>query len=348
MWGQTIKCLETMIVMTHTYFSIPYELFKFSGQTKFDTWNLREEFEILGDLVYSNWLVAELPFCFQRARDLVDLFPFWQHKKKTGRPPQEERDLMICYLIRQLLKLTFRDTQAIVGIFRDYFGIENVPHHNTMSEKNRSKRWLKLWKRFHKFVLKFLPEREADVATDATGYSGRKKSWRETPHPARPKQDWVKTHTATEVDNFLILSYVLTESDIHDSQVFEEVWQGLPENVNPKRSLADSAYTNHKILNYLEDKAVTPFHGVKSNAVYKHNPTNQYEKLVNFFTHWPNRFQKYYGKRVHAETTYSMIDRRFGYRIRCRTKTGRKNEVQAKINMHNIRMVAAKGYISQL
>jgi hypothetical protein len=38
-----------------------------------------------------------------------------------------------------------------------------------------------------------------------------------------------------------------------------------------------------------------------------------------------------YGKRNHAETAFSVIGRLFGYRIRCRSKMGRKNEVHAKI-----------------
>jgi len=42
----------------------------------------------------------------------------------------------------------------------------------------------------------------------------------------------------------------------------------------------------------------------------------------------------------HAETAFSMIDGRFGHRIRCRSETGRNNEVRSKIAAHNIRMLA--------
>ena len=42
----------------------------------------------------------------------------------------------------------------------------------------------------------------------------------------------------------------------------------------------------------------------------------------------------------HAETAFSMIGGRFGYRIKCRLKTGQKNEVRSKIAAHNIRMLA--------
>ena len=51
----------------------------------------------------------------------------------------------------------------------------------------------------------------------------------------------MKTHTMNEVESFSVLSYELTASNVHDCQVFAGVWDGLPRNVLPKRSLADSA-----------------------------------------------------------------------------------------------------------
>jgi len=93
-------------------------------------------------------------------------------------------------------------------------------------------------------------------------------------------------------------------------------------------------------LNVARKHGVIPIHGVKSNAVYVHYPTTSYQKLVNFATHWPNRYRKMYGKRNHAETAFGMIQTRFGYRIRCRSEAGRRNEVGSKINAHNLRMLA--------
>jgi len=185
------------------------------------------------------------------------------------------------------------------------------------------------------------------VATDAPGFSGRKKGWRETGYAIRANQDWVKVHAAVEVDRFFVLSYDLTESKVHESQRFEEVWNTLPENIEPRRSLADCAYTGEGCLNVARAHGATPIHGVKSNAVYVHHPTTSYQKLVNFATHWPNRYRKMYGKRNHAETAFGMIQTRFGYRIRCRSEAGRKNEVRSKINAHNLRMLAMSLFDSE-
>lgn len=324
------------------------EIFKFSGQTDFDTWKFRDVFEKVGWSGYSDWLVNELPFCMQRIRDLADVFPFWQRRKKTGRPPYSERTLLICFMVRQFFNVTFRKAVGILKMFKDFFRLDKVPSYSLLSFKNSSKRWLRIWKRFHKFVLKSLPERVCTIATDGTGLSGRKRSWRETPYALRAKEDWVKIHATVEIDSFLILSYELTKSNVHEGQMFEKLWNELPDNVIPDRSLADAAYTSESCIQSANKHGAKAFHDVKCNAVYVHHPVTGYEKLVNFSTHWPNRFKEIKGKRAHIETAFGSMGDCLGYRIRCRNKIGRKNEAQAKISAHNIRTLAASSYMMQL
>ena len=178
------------------------------------------------------------------------------------------------------------------------------------------------------------------VATDATGYSGRKRPWREVDHGLKATQDWVKTYAAIETDSFIVLSYSLTESNVHDSQMFADVWDKLPPNVQVKRSLADSAYHGEACLAVARQHGAVPLHGIKKNARHFTKPETFYQKMVSFWQHWPNRAAEMYGKRNHAETTFSMIGGSFGHRIKCRTIEGRKNEVRSKIAAHNIRMLA--------
>lgn len=324
------------------------EIFKFSGQTKFDTWKLRDVFEKVGWSGYSDWLVNELPFCLQRIRDLADAFPFWQRRKKTGRPAYSERTLLICFMVKQFFNVNFRKVTGLLKLFKQFFHLNKIPSYSLLSLKNASKRWLHIWKRFHKFVLKSLPARKATIATDGTGFSGRKRSWRETPYDVRAVENWVKVHAAVEIDSFLILNYELTESNVHESQMFDRVWAALPENVSPQRSLADAAYTSESCIQSANKHGAKAFHDVKCNAVYRHHPATGYEKLVNFSKHWPNRFKDIKGKRAHVETAFGSMAECLGYRIRCRSKTGRKNEVQAKICAHNIRTLAASDYMMQL
>ena len=326
--------------MNTTDIDIGEVVFNFSGQTELNTWKLHDQFYEAGWAEYSDWLVKELPFCLQMIKDLSEAFPYWQHTPKTGRPPIPERILMIGYLLKQLFRLTYRQTEAMMVFCKEYFQFRNVPDHTTLSLKNRTKRWSVVWKRFHKWLLDRLPKRKSIIATDATGFSGRKKPWRETDYGIRANQNWVKLHAAVETNSHLILSYQLSPSNVHESQMLEDVWNDIPSNIIAIRSLADSAYTNEMNICVAKEYGATPYHGVKKNAVYRHHPETNYEKMVNFATHWPNRFQREFGQRNQVESAFNSVQSRFDYRIRCRTETARKNEVLAKINSHNIRMLA--------
>lgn len=318
---------------------IDEEVFRFSGQSLIDTWSLRDQL-VSGCARYSKWLVADLHLTMQRIMELADSFPFWQRRKCTGRPAVKERDLLVAFLLRQLFNATFRQLQALLELFREYFRLDAVPHHTVLSRKNRSARWTNIWQRFHEFVLCTMPKRNVVIATDATGFSGRKRPWREVDHGLKATQDWVKTHAAIETDSFIVLSYKLTASNVHESQMFSRVWDGLPANIVPKRSLADSAYHGETCLLAARQHGAVPLHGIKKNARHFPKPETLYQKMASFWRHWPNRAAALYGKRNHAETAFSMIGGRFGHRIRCRSETGRKNEVRSKIATHNIRMLA--------
>jgi len=132
------------------------------------------------------------------------------------------------------------------------------------------------------------------------------------------------------MDRFVILSFRLTRSNVHESQVFEAVWDDLPDNVVPIRSLADSAYMGNDCLTVARRHGATPLHKIKKNSKNREEPETFYEKLVNFAHHWPNRFAALTAKRSHVETVFSMVDSLLGYRLRCRTRRGRRNEVRVK------------------
>jgi len=169
-----------------------------------------------------------------------------------------------------------------------------------------------------------LPRRSVVAATDASGFSDWKRSCRETDHGIKATENWVKLHAVIEADEFFVLSYELTRSNVHDSQMFAGVWDKLPSNVSPKRSLADSAYHGEVCLAAAREHGAVPLQSVKKNARHFARPETFYQKMVSFWQHWPNRAATLYGKRNHAETAFSMIQRLFGYRLRCRTEIGRK------------------------
>jgi len=321
---------------------IPARIFNFIGQAKVDTFAIDLDSLLIEQRAYDAVMVNKYRLSLEAIRLHANEFSYWQRRQRSGRPAVPERDLLIAFLVRQLFDATFRGTEGLLILLADYFELEMIPDHSVLCRKNASRRWLALWKRFFSFVFKRLPRRTVVAATDASGFSGRKRSWRETDYEIKATESWVKLHAAMEVDQFFVLNHCLTESKVHDSQMFSDVWSGLPSNIRVKRSLADSAYFGNDCLAVARQHGAVPLHGIKQNARHFKKPETLYQMMTSFWQHWPNRAAALYGKRNHAETAFSMIQRLFGYRLRFRTEIGRKNEVQAKISMFNLFLLARK------
>ena len=87
--------------------------------------------------------------------------------------------------------------------------------------------------------------------------------------------------------------------------MFEDVWDELASKVIPKRSLADSAYHGEKCLPAARRHGAVPLHGIKKNAKHFPKPENWYQKMANFWQHWPNRAAALYSLHNNAETTFT-------------------------------------------
>jgi transposase len=321
---------------------MPRSIFKFSGQMHLDTFSISFEkvpidFDRYDDLAINGLLLA-----MEAIRLHTDEFSYWQRRRPVGRPAYDERVVLIGFLVQQLMDLTFRETEGMLAMMQEYYSIETVPDHSTLCRKIQSDRFAVVLDRFFQYIVLDLPTRKVVVSTDATGYSGRKRGWRETSHANRATQDWVKANVVIEVDEFIILAYFLSDSDVHESQTFQDVWDRLPKNVAPIRSLADSAYVGNDCLAVARQHGATPLHKIKKNAKDFKEPKTFYQKLVNFAHHWPKRFAALTAKRAHSETVFSMIDALLSYRLRGRTKAGRRNEVRAKFCLFNLIQLATR------
>ena len=174
--------------------AITSDVFNVSGQVHLDTFALDLE-RVTVDLDrYDDVAINGLRLSLEAIRKRTNDFAYWQRSKRTGRPAYEERALLVAFLVRELLGLTFRGTEGVLTMVRSYYRLDRVPDHSTLSRKLSFKRWTTVLERFFQHVLAALPERSAVVATDATGYSGRKRGWRETNHAQRASKDWVNMH----------------------------------------------------------------------------------------------------------------------------------------------------------
>lgn len=76
----------------------------------------------------------------------------------------------------------------------------------------------------------------------------------------------VMFHATINVDEFIVLSYSLTESNVHDSQKFTDVWDRPSSNVLSNCSLTDPTYSGEACLDAARRHLASPFYAIEKNA----------------------------------------------------------------------------------
>jgi transposase len=66
--------------------------------------------------------------------------------------------------------------------------------------------------------------------------------------------------------------------------------------------------------------------------------------MLHFYLYNQEMFMRHYHKRSNVETTFSMIKRKFGEKLRAKTHTARVNEVLCKVLAHNLCCVIQSMY----
>ena len=327
--------MNTQLCISNTSLS------NFSIQTTTDAWHYSDK------LLHSTCAPKEkneLAHVLCRIRDIVDTFPFYQRKKRTGRPPVPERDIMICKLVRQIFNKPYECTVQIVSLLSGFFRMKRVPSAKTVAQKASTRRWRRLLKRFNAYVASISPHREVVIATDATGFGNFIRAWKETPHIKRALQPWVKLSAAIDVDSMMIASYHTSNSKEHDSTHFKRVWDNIPSSFHPTVSLADKAYSSAACVDVATSYGAMPYHGIKEWAICVPEPEDAYQEMVLRYWCDPSGYQEVFSKRSLVETAFHMMKSSYGFRLRCRKWNSRVNEVQAKIAVHNIKMLVRKNW----
>lgn len=312
-------------------------LYQFVGQSDLPTWDLVGAFGELSWPEY-DWLRSHEPeLVFARIKQLVMEFPTWQRFAATGRRPYEEQVILAGILMRGYMRTTFDETESYLRMIGPYFGFHKTPDSKTLSRWNRSRRFRHVLRRFFEFILRPFATKECTIAVDSTGFSALRQSWRRTPYAHRANGPWIKSHFAIDIETGLVLSNVITKSNVHDSQAYVDVVDAIPPYFGVVRSLADGAYSGNPVLLAAQERGISPIHTVRSDAKWLRSPSNSFQKLTRFARTFPSRFAELIGPRAFIETTVGSEKTRSSDRLRCRHEIAKENEIDVIHILHNVR-----------
>ena len=275
-----------------------------------------------------------------------------------GRPRIPYADVIFAACLKVYEGMSGRRTQTDMreAVQRGY--LSRPVHYNTLSKYLEKPELTPLLKQL--IIEASLPLKtiETDFAVDSSGFStGVYVRWNDakwgkvkaaqgvTPTERLKRQDWVKAHVMCGVKSNVVTSIEITHAHANDCPQFAPLVEATTQNFNVQSVAADKAYSSAKNLQLCLVKGAQPFIAFRQNASLS-NPqgTSLWKRLCREYLYNQEWFMSHYHRRSNVETTFSMIKRKFGERLRSKTETAQVNEVLCKVLCHNLCVVIQSMY----
>lgn len=157
----------------------------------------------------------------------------------------------------------------------------------------------------------------------------------------RIRKGFIKIHVAVDIKTKKIVSMSVTKEDVHDGKMLKELVEGVPNNYDIKKVMADGAYDSKDNFRYLDERKIIPAIRVRRNSSVKNNAKCIPRKLpviqqLKDLKRWKKRHG--YGMRWMAESAFSSIKRTFGEHVSSVKWNNIVNELMLKASIYNLFM----------
>ena len=181
---------------------------------------------------------------------------------------------------------------------------------------------------------------DEQIAVDATGFGTKTYvRWRD-PRPRRLKRrDWLKLHAAVTSILKAIPSMEVTDGEASDSLQLKKLLEALPLQ-DVEAVAADSAYLSRRNCDLIEDIGAKPYIKPKRNSTARSHGSKAWRNMILDYRENPEEWKRKYHIRSSAETAFSVIKRRFGYRLSSIRKDLQRKELMTKVIAYNLNILA--------
>ncbi len=225
------------------------------------------------------------------------------------------------YILMQKLKLT---TRGIVAYLRSnpdarlHLGLFHVPVHTTI---------VRFYAKIKNSIGSMLDLRQATtVAVDATGFEMEAKSFYYRTRWNSERQWKTKRHMklsiAIDTAKQLILTYKIRRKPRHDTKDFKL----LLKDIVCTHVVADKGYDDHKLRRFV-------FHTLKATPII---PKRRSHHFYGYIRGKQKIDGKNYHQRSKVETVFSVIKRKYGSVLRCKSYATQQTELISKMITYNL------------
>lgn len=251
----------------------------------------------------------------------------------VGRPQHySDAAITFCYTIKALFSLPLRQCQGLVSSVFELSKIDmNVPHYTSIC------------KRIKMMALPQISEVDSavHVAVDATGMKiYGEGEWKMRTHGKEKRRTWRKIHMAVDAETKEILVCVMTEANVHDSEMVGELLSHLKK---ADFVYGDGAYDNKSSYDAAESIGACgvfpPRSGACVSKLSTENPPETQRDInilgCDLFGEKDWKIMMCYGLRNLSENVFFRLKIIFGEKLKSRTGVRQAFEVAIKMKLLN-------------
>lgn len=177
---------------------------------------------------------------------------------------------------------------------------------------------------------------EVDFAVDSSGFTtSRFHRWFDHKYgKVRQEHDWVKVHVMTGVKTNIVTAVEIRERNANDCPLLPPLLASTAERFTVKELSADKQYAAQTNFEAADRWGVTPYIAFPLGTTG--GIGGSFQRAYHYFCLNREEFLVHYHRRSNAESTFSMMKRKFGDFLRSKTDTSMVNEALCKVLCHNI------------
>jgi transposase/predicted nucleic acid-binding Zn finger protein len=255
---------------------------------------------------------------------------------KNGRPPLPLSDAIFSATYKVYSTMSQRRFMSELREAQERGFITKTPHFNCISNALENPKLTPILRAL--IMQSSLPLKavETDFAVDSSGFTtNRFVRWFDVKY-GKPRAEhlWVKFHLMCGVKTNIVTAIEVGEQFSGDAPFFPSLVETTAQNFQIAEVSGDKGYDSVKCVNAVTDAGGKPYIALRETATG--GVGGAYRQMFHYFQFKRDEFLQHYHKRSNAESTFSMIKRKFGDFLRSKTDVAMVNESLCKVLCHNI------------
>ncbi len=258
---------------------------------------------------------------------------------KVGRKGYTRKEKLCFMCIKVFYKSDLRKSVSILKELKNSKYIDRVPSFKSIDNFFNDKSLSEVLDDLILISALPLASLEETGAIDSTGFSISKfERWFDYKwgKPEGKERVWRKAHVAMGCKTNVFLSVKVTEKNVADASMLEEVLGIKTRYFNMKQFVADKAYLSRRIIKYLAELGLEAYIPFKSNSIPNPRGCMLWRTMFEKFRNPNSDYMPKYHQRSNIETGFWMVKQNYGDSLFTKNFDANVNEIKIKFLCQNI------------